>query len=865
MINRTKLFTPIGSENDIFRKIPHQTLSSAATFPLVLVSAPMAYGKSSLVSSWLNINNKNHFWYSLDNFDNNFQQFILYLSKSIPDKYISFHQDIKILLNSPNQQSFQLFVDLFTNAFNKIQKDYYIILDDYHLIKERSINDFLIHLLKSPSEHIQFIIITRRDPLFPLPIWRLKDKMVEIRVGDLEFDIDEIKDFVAKNSELELNNKQIKKLKQVTEGWISGLRLWLLSNKNEKRFDLLFNSKQNDNSSILKELILDVLHTYPEERNIILKISILDQFKSDLVKVLVSNDEKQKVDGVITLLKKSNLFLIPLDDKLQWFRLHHMFQDYLHQILVQEVDQQSYFVLHRKAAQWYIQNGDFEKGIQHYIKAEDFEKAIDSFSIIRCDLLNQNNWIELTNILNQYPKKIIETSIELQLIKSWILIHTGKVFELFDSLEELGVQIENDSSKNKLQYKAELKSLLPYKTYTIDQDFDACIEQCEFALDNLDKKSVYPKGYSWIFLGGSLQIKGKAQKALDLIDKELKKNTPVHLEQNLLLILNYIFWMEADLPSLYKSSKKLIHLAKTNNKPEALMNGYYFLASFYFIQHDLKNAEFYFKKLYAQRHLTIGAINYFGSVAYVLTLLEIRKTNKALSIIDTLESEVILFKNPYYIKLIDLARAEYYLTVGKVDIALQLAKGTEKIPLVPFSNIIMPSFSFFKVFLYKTELSQVENIIKNTSSYLIQTHNKLFDIYIKLYEVLLLNERQKIEEALNNLKIVITTASELNIARPFFELSSYLKPLLINLKNEYKNNLFYQKIVKPYNKLNKYNFTRRELEVLPLLQLSDKEISKKLFIAVKTVKRHNGNIFKKLNVNKRIDAYYKAKNIGVIV
>ena len=103
MINQTKLFTPIGSENDIFRKIPHQILSSAAAFPLVLVSAPMGYGKSSLVSSWLTISNKNHFWYSLDDFDNNFQQFILYLSKSIPDKYISFHQDIKEVKNQTKQ------------------------------------------------------------------------------------------------------------------------------------------------------------------------------------------------------------------------------------------------------------------------------------------------------------------------------------------------------------------------------------------------------------------------------------------------------------------------------------------------------------------------------------------------------------------------------------------------------------------------------------------------------------------------------------------------------------------------------------------------------------------------------------------
>jgi LuxR family maltose regulon positive regulatory protein len=58
----------------------------------------------------------------------------------------------------------------------------------------------------------------------------------------------------------------------------------------------------------------------------------------------------------------------------------------------------------------------------------------------------------------------------------------------------------------------------------------------------------------------------------------------------------------------------------------------------------------------------------------------------------------------------------------------------------------------------------------------------------------------------------------------------------------------------------------RELEVLHLIAagLSNREIAEKLFISLNTVKTHTKNINSKLDVNSRIKAVARAKELGLI-
>ncbi len=60
--------------------------------------------------------------------------------------------------------------------------------------------------------------------------------------------------------------------------------------------------------------------------------------------------------------------------------------------------------------------------------------------------------------------------------------------------------------------------------------------------------------------------------------------------------------------------------------------------------------------------------------------------------------------------------------------------------------------------------------------------------------------------------------------------------------------------------------TRRELEVLSQIEVGDSNqaIADKLVITLSAVKKHTGNIFRKLNVNSRTQALARARELGLL-
>ena len=79
---------------------------------------------------------------------------------------------------------------------------------------------------------------------------------------------------------------------------------------------------------------------------------------------------------MLEALERGNLFLVPLDDRRQWYRYHHLFADVLQARLLDEQPGQVPD-LHRRASAWYQQNGEPSVAIGHALAAGDFERAAD--------------------------------------------------------------------------------------------------------------------------------------------------------------------------------------------------------------------------------------------------------------------------------------------------------------------------------------------------------------------------------------------------------------------------------------------------------------------------------------------------------
>jgi DNA-binding CsgD family transcriptional regulator len=67
-------------------------------------------------------------------------------------------------------------------------------------------------------------------------------------------------------------------------------------------------------------------------------------------------------------------------------------------------------------------------------------------------------------------------------------------------------------------------------------------------------------------------------------------------------------------------------------------------------------------------------------------------------------------------------------------------------------------------------------------------------------------------------------------------------------------------------KLREVGLTAREHEILALIAqgLSNREIGEKLFISENTIKTHSSRLFEKMQVNRRVQAVQKAKDLGLI-
>ena len=88
-----------------------------------------------------------------------------------------------------------------------------------------------------------------------------------------------------------------------------------------------------------------------------------------------SDASDEQVQVTLEWLERSNLFLVPLDERLGWYRFHHLFQGLLQQRLQERLSQEEIALLHRRASAWYAEQGLLEEALEHALEAGDGREA----------------------------------------------------------------------------------------------------------------------------------------------------------------------------------------------------------------------------------------------------------------------------------------------------------------------------------------------------------------------------------------------------------------------------------------------------------------------------------------------------------
>jgi LuxR family maltose regulon positive regulatory protein len=171
---------------------------------------------------------------------------------------------------------------------------------------------------------------------------------------------------------LDLSAQQVAALESRTEGWIAALQLAALSMQGRDDVSSFIAAFTGDDRYIVDYLVEEVLQRQPDGvRRFLLQTSILDRLSGPLCDA-VTGDEGGR--GMLERLERGNLFVVPLDNRRQWYRYHHLFADVL-QAHLREEQPGEIPILHGRASDWFEQHGQPADAIRHALAANDVVRA----------------------------------------------------------------------------------------------------------------------------------------------------------------------------------------------------------------------------------------------------------------------------------------------------------------------------------------------------------------------------------------------------------------------------------------------------------------------------------------------------------
>jgi LuxR family transcriptional regulator, maltose regulon positive regulatory protein len=468
---------------------------------LTLVTAPAGYGKTTLVADWLHTAGRYYAWLSLDEADNDPIRFLTYLIAAVYKAGIG--GDAQRTIQSPQIPPAEAVISILLNEMAGCEQAITLVLDDYQVIHTTQIHNLIAFFLEHQPANIHLVLITREDPLLPVPRLSARGQALEIRQEDLRFSPEEASQFLCQGMALDLSKEDLLTLEQHTEGWVAGLQLAGLAmqgiaSRGSAEISAFIQAFAGSSRFVLDYLISEVFHQQsPTVQAFLLKTAILERMTPALCDAVYSvgtSTGQQNSRELLKHLERTNLFLIPLDQEGQWFRYHHLFAEFLrHHLRVQmplEIP-----ALHQAASCWLTEHGYIPEGIEHALAAEDWQRAGQVIEQARDALLRRGEIYTLLAWYRRLPEALLHEQPALGLGYAWPLVLSGQYDQAEALLDSIEPQIADGSQ--------ELGNLYAIRAYLARSrsDYTAAIAFSERALALLSPANSSARGVLAVNLG----------------------------------------------------------------------------------------------------------------------------------------------------------------------------------------------------------------------------------------------------------------------------------------------------------------------------------------------------------------------------
>lgn len=398
-------------------------ITDPSTPPVVLLSAPGGYGKTTLIAEWAPAAIRRVAYVSLTERENDAAVLIAYVARAL-DAVAPLDERELAVLSAPGADLTTVLLPALGTSLRR-RPDVVLVLDDVHLLHSPDALRVVEVLVENVADDGRLILAARRDPALPVGRLRAQRRLLRLGTDDLRLDADTADALlVAAGVELDRDTRQA--LLRRTEGWPAGLYLAALSARTEPGTAAL-RQHVDDGLSLdfLREEYLAVLP--PPLVDFLVRTSVLDRLCGPLCDAVLERADSAQV---ITELERSNLFLIPVDRAAGWYRYHHLFAALLRSEL-RHHDPAAEPTLHLRASTWHERHGDGEAATEHAIASGVDDRAgrlIWEHAVV---LLTAGRGATVDRWLESYPREQRASRQVLALVNAWRCV-TGHSPEAVD-------------------------------------------------------------------------------------------------------------------------------------------------------------------------------------------------------------------------------------------------------------------------------------------------------------------------------------------------------------------------------------------------------------------------------------------------
>jgi LuxR family maltose regulon positive regulatory protein len=433
-----RFFRPPLPEGYVSRLRLCERLSAGLSGRLLLISAPAGFGKSSLAvefceslpRQWQNL------WLGLGHRDSDPGRFLERLLCGLQQFFPQLGaQSLGLLKMRQRHQPFA-FEEWLDGLLDELamhlmlSKPLLLVLDDYHLVQGPVLDRCLQFLLNHLPAGMNILITSRQRPNWHLARLRLSRQLLELSEQDLRLTDDESL-AVLDPQRNGLSAEALQTLLQRSEGWVAGLRFWLLA-ANEAGSNALTQGLNGGEGLIRDYLLEEVIDCLPAEvQSFLYETACLERFSSALCNAARDSHDSHEMLGY---LQAHQVFLVPLDEHGLWFRYHHLFSDLLRARAGTSVTPPQRRV-HLNACRWFSEQGLLDEAIEQALRAGHLDVAANLVqNLSEEQLLAEQNVGMLLRWKMDLPDSLLVSTPRLIVLYAWAL---GLACQL-DAAEELG-------------------------------------------------------------------------------------------------------------------------------------------------------------------------------------------------------------------------------------------------------------------------------------------------------------------------------------------------------------------------------------------------------------------------------------------